>query len=371
MAVVTVISGAQVVVIQPGLVQAYVDVRGMDASTAGLTLSLEMWGFTATTIALMWLAQRLPWHAMLWAATAAMIGGNVASMAVDGAGFMAARLFAGLGAGVVVSLGFATIGRLPNPDRYFGIMVAFVLVYGAIALALLPTLLQIAGFAGLAGFLAVLPIVVAGCVHGLPAAADVSGISGRGERMSFPQLSALAAMLLYFVAQGSAWAYMSLIGTSLELSESDVANALALSQFPGIAGALLAAWAGDRFGSLLPLAIGIIGGVVAVVLLVGPAAAELFTFAACLFNACWNMTHPYLLGVMARLDRRGLVVVRATAMQKIGLALGPLLASQLITSTDLSGAVWLAAVAMSVALGLIALSLSRRASGEISNPSTT
>ncbi len=51
---------------------------------------------------------------------------------------------------------------------------------------------------------------------------------------------ALFAMLAYFMAQGVVWAYLFLIGVSGGLTDqAGSANGLMLSQFAGIAGALL------------------------------------------------------------------------------------------------------------------------------------
>ena len=64
---------------------------------------------------------------------------------------------------------------------------------------------------------------------------------------------ALGAMFCYFLAQGVVWAYLFLIGMAGGLGEQAVANGLTLSQFAGIAGAMLAAIMAHRFGRTMPL----------------------------------------------------------------------------------------------------------------------
>jgi hypothetical protein len=44
----------------------------------------------------------------------------------------------------------------------------------------------------------------------------------------------------------------------------------------------------------------------------------------------WNLSHPFLLGMFARFDRTGQVVVYGTAMQKLGLAAGPAAAASVL-----------------------------------------
>ena len=64
---------------------------------------------------------------------------------------------------------------------------------------------------------------------------------------------ALAAMFVYFLAQGVVWAYLFLIGIAGGLTEQQVANGLTVSQFAGIAGALGAALSAGRYGRAVPL----------------------------------------------------------------------------------------------------------------------
>src|SRR3569833_2936976 len=148
-------------------------------------------------------------------------------------------------------------------------------------------------------------------------------------------------MCAYFIAQGVAWAYLFLIGTAGGLSEQKVANALTLSQVSGVAGALLPAMLGSRFGRWRPLTIGIAGGAVALVFLIGHFEYLPFTFWVCVYNFFWNMTHPSLLGSMASFDRRGRVVVYAVALQMLGLAIGPALAAGVISPGRYERVSWL------------------------------
>jgi MFS family permease len=133
-----------------------------------------------------------------------------------------------------------------------------------------------------------------------------------------------------------------LIGTAGGLSEQHVATALTLSQIAGVAGALLPATVGSRFGRWRPLTVGIVGGAVALVFLIGHFDYLPFILWVCAYNFFWNMTHPYLLASMASFDRRGRVVVFAVAMQMLGLAIGPALAASVISPSHYDRVNWLA-----------------------------
>ena len=154
------------------------------------------------------------------------------------------------------------------------------------------------------------------------------------------ELLAILAMFTYFFAQGVIWAYLFLIGLNGGVAEQGVANGLMLSQFLGIAGAFVAAMSGRKFGRIVPLAIGIVGGALVLVFLFGTFTALIYTLTVCVYNFAWNMSHPFLLGGMASFDRHGRVVVYAVAAQMVGLAIGPAFAAFLLAEGDYSRVIY-------------------------------
>jgi hypothetical protein len=63
----------------------------------------------------------------------------------------------------------------------------------------------------------------------------------------------------------------------------------------------------------------------------------IFVLIACVHQFLWNMTHPYLLGALASFDLTGRVVVYGTAMQFLGVAVGPAVAAMVITDQSVDG----------------------------------
>jgi MFS family permease len=200
----------------------------------------------------------------------------------------------------------------------------------------MPSIYALAGMNGALLFFALFPLSAIPFIRYMPVTGenvvqieeDAVNLSGRLKAL------ALFAMLAYFMAQGVVWAYLFLIGMSGGLTEQQVANGLMLSQFAGIAGALLAAMVAHRIGRSVPLAIGILGGSLCLYFLVGRFEFAMFAIAVAVYNFLWNMTHPFLLGAMASFDRRGRVVVYAVAMQMVGLAIGPGLAASVISEGE-------------------------------------
>lgn len=346
----------EVFIVQPGFVQGLVVYLGFDDQGAGYTASAEMFGLAATTILMTFVAHRVNWRKVVfWSLLIMFVANVLCTMTADLNSFVALRFVAGLGAGSLVSLSFAAVGLTSNPDRNFGFLIMWVLTYGAIVLWAMPTAYEFAGINGAIWFFALFPLTAIPFIRHMPATGenvvqveeDAVNLTGTMKTL------ALFAMLAYFMAQGVVWAYLFLIGVSGGLSEQAVANGLMLSQFAGIAGALLAAVIAHKVGRSLPLTIGIVGGALCLYFLVGTFEFLVFALAVGVYNFFWNMTHPFLLGAMASFDRRGRVVVYAVAMQMVGLAIGPALAASVITEGEFLNVNWLGAALFLLSILLI------------------
>ncbi|NNC76619.1 MAG: MFS transporter [Woeseiaceae bacterium] len=327
----------EVFIVQPGFVQGLVEILGFDDKGAGYTASAEMFGLAATTILMTFIAHRVNWRAVVFWSLLLMFAANVlCTYTTDLNMFVALRFVAGLGAGSLVSLSFAAIGLTKNPDRNFGLLIMWVLVYGALVLWAMPTAYAIGGMTLVLWFFAIFPLTAMPFIRYMPVTGEnVVQVEEDAVNLGNGMKGlALFAMLAYFTAQGVVWAYLFLIGISAGLTDQQVANGLMLSQFAGIAGAFLAAMIAHRFVRSVPLAIGIIGGAICLYFLVGTFEFLVFAIAVGVYNFFWNMSHPFLLGAMASFDRRGRVVVYAVAMQMAGLAVGPFLAASVISEGE-------------------------------------
>ncbi|RMF99020.1 MAG: MFS transporter [Gammaproteobacteria bacterium] len=348
--------GPEVFIVQPGFVQGMVQYLGFSDSDAGFIASAEMFGIAATTIAMTFFAHRVNWRLIFALSLLLMFLANAAcTLVTDLQFFGIARVLAGLGAGGLVSLSFAAIGLTANPDRNFGLLIMWVLIYGALGLLLMPTAYRLAGMQGVLWFFALFPLFGLPFVRHLPVNGE-EHFQVEADAIDIPvpfKAMALFAMLAYFLAQGVVWAYLFRIGTAAGLSEQQVANGLTLSQFAGIGGALLAALLAHRYGRAAPLSIGIAAGAAMLFLLIGDFSLLQFSAAVIVYNFCWNLVHPFLLAAMASFDRRGRVVVYAVAMQMLGLAFGPGLAALVIDEGSYVNVNWLGAALFAASLLLI------------------
>ena len=319
-----------VFIIQPGYVQGLVDLAGLTGQQAGYVASAEMTGYAATVILMSFLSHRLPWRPMLAACVLVQALGNVICLWGSDAWLLGmGRFVAGLGAGGLSSLSFTAIGLTRNPDREFGFFIMWILAYGAIGLFCLPSFFAAVGLHGFHMGVLIATLASLLLIRFMPAHAAIT----TGDHSEAVPLSrtvrwmANLSIFLFFLGCGVFWAYVSLIGDAEGLGAQPVANALSLSQFTGLAGALVAGLAGSRFGRAGPLQAATLLCAVstAAIAAVDARAALLFGLLVCLFNFAWNVAQPVYLAVASALDREGRLVAQMVASQSCGLAVGPFL----------------------------------------------
>jgi MFS family permease len=348
--------GPEVFIVQPGFVQGLVDHKGFPATTAGDIASAEMWGIALTTVILTFFAARFRWRQVFAGSLLVMILGNLASLFADGAAwFGACRFVAGFGAGGLVSLSFAVVGLTRDPDRNFGWLIMWVLIYGAVVLLAMPAAYDTIGFSGVIVFFALFPASGLVFVRWLPDSGD-GHREVAADAVDLPashRALALGAMFSYFLGQGVVWAYLFLIGLDVGASEQQVAYGLTASQFAGVAGAFCAALLGIRFGRTLPLGASIALTFLPLFALFNPIGALLFGIAVCVYNYAWNVTQPYLLAAMAAFDRSGRTVINAVACQMLGLANGPWIAARVLDDDGFDNVLWLGIALFMFSLGLM------------------
>lgn len=330
--------GPCVFILQPGFVQGLVVYLGFSEQQAGLIASYEMFGIAAATVLMSVISSRIDWRRFVMICLAVCVVGNLGSIGQTDFETLAVIRFAtGLGSGGIISLTFTMMGLTERADRNFGYIIVWVLTYGAFGLLLMPSAFSSIGMNGVLVFFALFCAAGFAFVRALPH----SGVADDGVTLPSPfgiglKGTCLAAILVYNTAIGIVWAYLFLVGLEAGMAEQAVANALTISQFLGIAGAFTAVVLEVRFGRIVPLAFGLIGGACSVYLLIGSISGNQFWVAVCAFNLLWNLSMPYLLGTLADFDKQGRLVVHGVSMQFVGLAIGPFIAAQLLAAQRLA-----------------------------------
>lgn len=349
--------GPQAIMVQPAFVEGMVSQLGFTASDAGYVAAAENIGKAVQSVIMMVLITKVNWRTLYYAALSVLIIGNGICLFIDSPEhYRIIRFCTGLANGTIVPLSYVIVGLTARTERNFGFLMISLMIYGAAVFYNLPTVFSYIGLNGLIIIFGAFAVSGLPFVRNMPSQGDAPKVeSGDAVTLSWGlRGSALAAMFTYFLGTFAMWVFLSLIGRDAGLEDQTVANALTMTQFAGMAGALVAIVVGDRLGRALPLGLALVGSVVAITMIANVQTAIGFTIGACLFNMLWNVTHPYLLAAQASFDRSGRQVSFATAMQMLGIAAGPTVGSAILDAGGgLEQIMVLAGVMMIVTLVLI------------------
>lgn len=342
----------------PLLLGAMVSDRGYTEQQAGLIASADLGGYAVMTFITAMFLIRRDWRRLALVGVAIMFVANLASTAVAAAGaFAAVRFLSGIGAGMLAAVATVSLGQTENPDRGYGLLFAASLLFGTAGLWGLPLLLGHTGLDGAYVFIAALAVLVGlltfGLQQGVPPSttADVTG--GPRPRPVLAMLI-LLAITLFWAHQNALYAYMERIGNASGLSAQFIGFTLGLANLTGFAGAALVAWAGSRFGRLIPLLLSTAIQLVCVWALSGTVSSVGYLVAIAVISLSWNVVNPMQIGVLAGVDRGGRLLALSSTVIGVGLAIGPALGAAVLRGADYSLVLWLVA-GLAVASLLLAL----------------
>ena len=258
-----------------------------------------------------------------------------------------------LGSGVLYAMTLGLIGQLGNPDRVIAIAIIFQVLSLAVGMAGVPMLMDRWQLPGVTFALALLFFTGFFLLHMLPERLGVqSAPEAAPSDFKFLPGALLASLIVFSVGLGGVWAFMERIGNSAGFSMVDIGNALAVSGLVGGLGALVAAVLGTRMGRLLPVVFALILQVVTCFILATRSDWYSYLLAIALFNFCWNLTLPYLMGAIAAADPSGRFMVLIPAAQTGGYALGPMLVGLIMVGEGYQTAAW---ISMGVFFGCLVM----------------
>lgn len=329
--------GVCVFVLQPVFNQGLVTSIGLTPQQVGYVASVEMWGLAATSIALTVLMGRISWRKVTAVFLVIAVIGNLASIGqTDITVLMIARAIAGIGLGAMITIPFVIMGFTRNPDRNIGLIVTFVLIYGALGSYAMPWAIEKFSLNVVLAFFAIFVAGAIPLVRFIPNAAENQHADTVGV-VVFPsaiKMLTMLAVFLFGVAVTMVWAFAILVATNGGLDEQTAGNVLGNSQFLGIVGAFLATVLGKRYGRIFPMSAGILGCGVGAAVLLSDITYLAYTVAIFIYSFFWNFVQPYLMAILADFRDGGKTVVRGIALQMIAYAIGPYLGALLVRTGE-------------------------------------
>jgi hypothetical protein len=353
----------------PGIVGALISGLGLTSRDAGLAIGIEQACMALAALPALWWMRVFNWGATVrWCLVAVAIGDLASASVHHPAALIALRGLSGLAEGSVMAVCLAVVGRSTQQERNFALWATGQLIVGAIILSLLPRVPVAIRAPVVFGSLAVLIVLLLPMSPWLARSTVLSAqVRTRNALLDTAALSALGAVLTFYLAIGGVWTYVERIGLQDGLPAPVVASDLAIASLFGIAGCLTAVWLKAHIGRAAPLCVGYGILLAATWMLSRPATPFAFATSTFAFLYAWTFSLPFLLAVVASLDRTGRLSVLINLMIGAGLGFGPVIfAAMLKVPPDYRIAIPMAIVAGTVSLCL-ALAADRLPNREFPN----
>lgn len=318
----------------------YLEVVGINLSLTdqqiGWLAATDSIGLALATFVFSVYIKKLNFRTVLLVGVAITVVGNLLSTLIqDFLVLCLARTITGLGEGMIVAVGISALGMTKNPNRWFGFYTAAMVVVQAIGLVLVPIIYDyylLSGvFVGMALFY-LLPLAV---IKLLPCKSndyDVVEYTDRPKSEPPKKLLnlALISLLFCYIGVSGAWAYMSLMGTSVGLTLSFVSQALALSMVAGLVGAIFFALIGDMSKKIALMLISLIAMALSLWGLDSDLTELRYLVALCIFAFFWSIASARLSAAISDVDHSGQYISAAQTVLGLAYILGPILASNLV-----------------------------------------
>lgn len=332
-------TGLLALIALPFMVGANMNDLGLDEAQAGLLSTLEFAGVFVTSVLLAPRMADIDRRKVALAGAAIVIAANLAS-ALWGSyeALMVLRTIAGLGAGLALATGNATVANAEQPEKFAGHMTVLFVIVMAVITKLFGPIGEAYGQSGIYIALAATVALLAPLLTFMPSAPPADDFvaahkSDRGHFSIFEAggLAILFAFFCFSLRDTISWAFLATTGMEAGLTEAEVGGLLANSALFGLAGPLLATVIGARFGLRLPLIAGIlVSGVVTYLVSQSSNNAALYSVSVLFWVGSYFFCLAYLTALAAEMDVEGRVAAAAGSALMVGLFVGPSLGGTLI-----------------------------------------
>jgi DHA1 family inner membrane transport protein len=342
--------------VMPVLLGALADEHRLSAADIGLAAMLELFGMgVATALAGMALKlERLKTIGVIVSIALAAV--DLATTGASGAGILALRTAAGGLEGILLWITVGMITRTITPERWAGVFfTAQTLIQLLLAVILAVWIMPGHGANGGYGALAVASLLGVAPALASPsrlAALPVApGASGAPPRRGW---IALIGTVIYVAAGGALAVYLEPLAHQAGLSANVARTALWTSLVAQVVGAAAAtALAGKlRYFTVFMISSAIYLGVWCAFAFREP--AWLFVSVNALAGLGGLFLAPFQVPMMIAADPSRRAAMQSGAAQLVGGALGPLLASQVVSDSDAHGVLWLGCGLLLAGLSVIA-----------------
>jgi predicted MFS family arabinose efflux permease len=300
----------------------------------GIYFFVEYAGYVLAGLVGRRLLPSMDWRRVAALSTVGVLAGSLVSVAALGAFpiLLCVRLVTATCGALLSLIAMASANESPNSTRVLSFYIMGQIMTGALGLATLPFLFALFGLKAFFLVIAAASILASPAIRWLyrgktrehETTSSAVVLSRTILMLRFP------AVLLFYVVVGGVWTFAGQIGRGSGLSAVTVGTIRSASTVAGVTGTVVAAFLGRRQNIQWPILTAYAALITAILLLLHIAGAWWFFFGMIMFKAAWTFVIPSMLTVIARLDRDGAILADVTLIIGVGLAIGPLIASQLV-----------------------------------------
>ncbi|CAN5168030.1 hypothetical protein BH10PSE4_BH10PSE4_18860 [soil metagenome] len=257
------------------------------------------------------------------------------------------RALAGLPAGAMIWLVTGMIVRAPRPERWAGLYLT------------IQTLVQLGVVAGIGafvigpfgadgGFVVLAALTVSAALAGLLSPrtyAPLVETADNPKGLPSPRgWIALAAVLCFQAFILAVWIYAEPLSRQAGHPASVASAAFAVSLAAQVAGGAAATALAGRLSWFWSLTCAVVVAIGALLIMVSLPSASVFLAASGLFGFVWLFASPFLTPLAIEADPSRRAALLGPGASLLGCGAGPLLASFVVTGTDMRPAVWLGVI---------------------------
>lgn len=356
--------GGSSAIVNPALTFAPIlvggSVAGLNFSTSAAVgiVSAEMAATALAFLPALWWVKACSWKKVAVVALLFVVVGNLISLfctTVVSLGIV--RVLTGLFEGTLLTLYLLVIAQVKQTEKMFSGKLAAQMISAAIGLMFFPSIIETFGYSAVYVVLALASACLLYGIKLLPERSEKEGISSlNSSPPSF--LGSLCLFVLLIIAAGVnvVWTYLERIGTSNLMSLDTIGLVLAIAVLIAIVSGLVCAYIGTRFGSVLPLSLGMVAGLLACVALINVSSMFFFCLGAFLIAVARVVPIPYIFGCLAILDSNKRLAVYSHIVLSLGMAGGPALAALFVTGTNYNLVLYIGLVLL-IAAWLVSLKI--------------
>jgi predicted MFS family arabinose efflux permease len=338
---------------------------GLNGAGTGLLYSLEFLAAALSSLIVAPKMGKIKRRDLAFAGAFIVIIGNLASALWSSHEFLLVfRPFTGIGAGLTLACGNATIANARHPAKIAGMMNVLFAGMMFLLMLLLSFVSESWGLQGIYFALAAVTISFLIMLVRMPQRSisnDLPTTSGKTTSkimLSVAGITIFVVFLLFTLRDSMAWSYGVTIGNEVGYTTSEMGRLLSLQALIGLFGPIIAALIGFKYGMRFPLIFGLIfAGLTSYAIFLSVEAPYLFRISLLVWTAGYFFGISYLTAFAATLDPDGRIVAASGSAMVLGVAAGPAFSGYIISYGGYAMAAWatLALVSVMTIVALVSL----------------